>query len=190
MEIKRKLMTDEQISQTEASLIEQVAAVREEYHSKFSDLGYELELEVTSKTDEDYDFSALDPENKNYPVGYISRATLTVKRPKTDEDEKKDGELAETLVEEAEELGAELDTEEAEPEESVQQTSDDEALADADRELKRSIAFTRVMLIRIYRTFWAEKISVCESIEQLCEDLDEFAEHLAKESLAPSEINE
>lgn len=36
------------------------------------------------------------------------------------------------------------------------------------------------MLIRIYKAFWVEKLSICENTDELKNDLEEFYEKLAK----------
>ena len=36
------------------------------------------------------------------------------------------------------------------------------------------------MLIRVYKAFWIEKVSICENTDELKTDLDEFYNKLAK----------
>lgn len=188
MEIKRKLMTNEQLSEKEAALTNEITAVRDENAERFKEIGYELDLAFESKTDDDYDYSQMSSEGeKSFPVGYVSRAVLTIKRPKTEEDKESEKEIIEENEKEAEELGAEASGSEADetPAEtddvSEEQQKNDETLKASEEELERSVAFTRVMLIRVYRAFWVEKISVCDDdgIAQLRADLDEFYTGLA-----------
>ena len=50
----------------------------------------------------------------------------------------------------------------------------DKTLAKSDSELKRTFAFTKIMLIRIYTVFWSERVSVTDNADVLREDLKEF----------------
>jgi len=185
MDIRRKLMTDGQIAQTQRRLMDEVTEVRDEYSGKFASIGYELALEFTSKTENDDDYSVISEDDEmKFPCGYVSRATITVKRPKTAGDIKAEEAVAEEYVQEAEALGADISDDESEAvSEEKQQELDDEALRASEDELSRSVAFTHVMLIRIYRSFWVDTISICDGMEQLRADLDEFCEQLTKDEM-------
>ena len=54
-------------------------------------------------------------------------------------------------------------------------------LEESEDELKRTAAFTIVMLARIYKTFFREMVSVPDNLDSVKEDLDEFYEKLQEE---------
>ena len=195
MEIKRKLMSNAKIAETERAIADQISEVFSDNKQRFADIGYELDLRFEYITDDDYNYSVLSfDEESKYPIGYVSRATITVKRPKGEADEAEA--VSEETVEEAEPEYEEADEAEettsdeaieeaameSEPESDAEQEKADRTLRIADEELKRSVAFTQVMLVRIYKTFWIEKISKTDSMDQLKEDLDEFYARLSEKS--------
>ena len=130
-----------------------------------------MDLEFGQKENEHQEtFDALsDDKTKKFDPGYISRAMITVKRQKTDAEKQED----EARREENLSL-----IESCETEQEAEQLSDDETLRNAENEEKRSVAFTRVMLVRSYKSFWTEWISLGENLDQLEADLDEFLEVL------------
>ena len=100
MEIKRKSMSDEQLSARENELIAEVNAVCDGYRDRFSFLGYELNVEIDEKKADDYEFSPRkdgEEHKPEYVSGYACRATVTVRRPKSDDEMKQDAELEEEL---------------------------------------------------------------------------------------------
>lgn len=175
METKRKLTSDAELLSLERSLSDLVTAVRDENAPRFDALGYELELKFESSSDDAPDVTPLSlDDGKKYDIGYVSQAVVTVKHKKTDDD---------VPAEEPCDAPAEAtDTVDEDDEQRVA----DETFAKADAELKRSVAFTRVMLIRIYKTFWVEKVSRPDSDEALSDslsaDLDEFYDKLASDA--------
>lgn len=171
MEVKRKKITDEEIFETEKKLSERAKELRERYESDFSALGYELELEFGQKEDEaENNYEELSTEeNKQFETGYVSHAVLTVKRKKTEEE----------IVEEerlAEENRAAFEA--AETPEEAEQLENDETLRVSEGELKRSVAFTEIMLVRVYKAFWTEWVSLGESLSEAEADLCEFLDSL------------
>ena len=60
------------------------------------------------------------------------------------------------------------------------QLENDETLRISEDALKRSVAFTEVMLVRTYKSFWTEWVSLCDSLEELENDLQEFFAFLTK----------
>ena len=195
MEIKRKLMTNAQIAETEINIADQVRDVYHENKPRFESLGYELDLRFEYITDDDYNYSVLSfDEESKYPIGYVSRATLTVKRPKSDSEESEpeppSEETDKALPEEepaetqsGEVSGISSDEREAQAtEEDEEQAKADRTLKISDEELKRTVAFAQVMLIRVYKTFWIEKISKTDDMDQLKEDLDEFYDRLSQKA--------
>lgn len=185
MEVKRKSMSDEQILSRQNELISEINSVCDSYRDRFSFLGYELIVEIDEKKADEYEFSPLKEDAKDLVPGYASRATVTVRRPKSEEELQQDEELEEEL-EEAENELKEKEAESAESEEYgideqlTEQEKADATLAAAEDKLNRSVAYTQLMLIRIYKAFWVEKLSICEGMDELKSDLEEFYEKLAK----------
>lgn len=182
MEIKRKLMSNEKIAETERGLADSISDICEENRRRFEQIGYELELRFEYITDEDLSYSVLDfDEESKYPIGYVSRATLSIKKPKSEDSE---GEMKEAVT--ADEIPDETDGDEFRHADGGQtdeeQEKADRTLKIADEELKRTVAFTHVMLIRVYKTFWVERVSTTDSIDRLKEDLDEFYVRLSEKS--------
>lgn len=172
MEIKRKKITQEEIFTNEQQFAKDITDICQDKNEAFRSIGYELDLEFGQKENEHQSRFAIlsDNENKKFESGYVSRAIITVKRQKTEE------EKMESLRLESENralIAAAESTEEAE------QLQNDEILRNAEEENKRSVAFTNVMLVRAYKSFWTEWISLGGDLEQLKADLDEFFEALA-----------
>ena len=176
MEISRKKITDEKIYESEKKLMESSLEIITDFEGKFSEIGYVLETEFLR----DNDSSDITPEEKTavrsskiaeepgaYANGYSSHVKITVKLKKTAEDI--EAENAENEVIEASET---LSEEEAE------QLRNEKEAAQAQRELKRSVAFTTMMFVRVYKTFWRETISISENTDEIKADLEEFFEVL------------
>ena len=176
MEIKRKTMSDEQILSRQNELIAEVNTVCDGYRDRFSFLGYELNVEIDEKKADEYEFSPLKENVKDLVPGYASRATVTVRRPKSEEEIQQDEELEEELEKAESEDGEEYGIDE----QLTEQKKADATLAEAEDKLNRSVAYTQLMLIRIYKAFWVEKLSICENTDELKNDLEEFYEKLAK----------
>ena len=170
MEIKRKKITTEEIYATEQRLAQQVTSVCENKRPAFEALGHELVLEFGQKENEaQRRFEVFsNEETKKFESGYISRALITVKRPKTEE------ELAEedSLLEEIRELVRDCETDAAECSE------ENEALRASEDTSKHTVAFTGVMLVRAYKSFWTEWICLGDDLDRLEADLDEFLDAL------------
>ena len=66
----------------------------------------------------------------------------------------------------------------AETEEEVDQIQNEEELRVADDANKRLTAFTEVMLVRTYKSFWVEWVSLGEGTHEPENDLAEFYEKL------------
>lgn len=173
MEIKRKKISNEEIFASEQKFAEDIKNVCQNKEKDFLALGYELDLMFSQKDHEDQrqtDVFETEGEKK-YPAGYISRAVITVKRKKTE------AELAEDqrLIEANRAM-----IEAAETEEEVEQLENDEKFRVSDAELKRSVAFTEVMLVRAYKSFWTEWVCLGDTTVQLEADLDEFLDVLTQ----------
>ena len=168
MEIKRKHITREDIFKNEQKLVNDITDICQFKRDAFEAIGYELELEFGQKENEHQArFENLsDDESKKFEPGYISRAVITVNRPKTEE------EKAEALKQEEENLELLGDEE----------TQSDETASDSEAESKHAVAFTRVMLVRCYKSFWTEWVNIGDDLAQLEADLDEFLEVLSEKN--------
>ena len=175
MEIKRKKIGDEEIFAKEQALAAQVSALCEACGGDFAAIGYELDLEFGQKENEaENTFSVFGTEMpKDYGAGYVSRALITVKRKKTEE------ELAEDARAAAENKQS---IAEATTQEEVEQLENDETLRHSENELKRAVAFTEAMLIRTYKSFWVEWVSVGEELDAVRTDLSDFLATLAEKA--------
>jgi hypothetical protein len=68
----------------------------------------------------------------------------------------------------------------------AEQLQNDETLRNSETESKRSVAFTRVMLVRAYKAFWTEWICLGDDLDQLDADLNEFLEALTERQASGS----
>ncbi len=179
MEIKRKKITNEAIFETEQKLATQIMDFCQGKKAQFEELGYDLELVFGQKENEaqSHYTTYVSDETKRFDPGYISHAVISIKRKKTEE------ELA--ADEEARAANRAL-LDAAETEEEVNQLQSDEELRIADDANKRLTAFTEVMLVRTYKSFWTEWVSLGEGTHELEADLAEFYEKL-KDKIAAEE---
>lgn len=174
MEIKRKKITTEEIFATEQKLAEEVKALCKKYEDAFMAADHELDLELGQKEDEsERAYSTFtSEEDKDYDAGYISRALITVKRKKTEEELDADHAIAEEN---------EQNMQQAETEEEIEQLENDETLRFSSEELKRAVAFTEVMLVRTYKSFWVEWVNICDGLQEIEEDLCDFLKTIQAE---------
>lgn len=165
MDIKRKKITNEEIFAAEQKRAAEIQTVCEAHRPAFTEIGYELELVFGQKEHEaQLAFSAFTEEEKTYEFGYISRALVMVKRLKTEEELHAES----AIVEENRKMMENASKEEAE------QLENDETLRVSDAELKRSVAFTEIMLVRVYKSFWVEYVNIGVDMRDLENDLAEF----------------
>ncbi len=170
MEFSRKKITSEAIYAEEKRLAAEIDAIAAEYESKFEKIGYVLEKEFIR----DNDSAGLTPEEREevrktgfeeaagvYEMGYSSIAKITVKHAKTAED----------LAAEAKEAE---EPDETLPAEERELLENERTLEKAKREQARSVAFTTMMLARVYKTFWRETVSISESTDEVRADMEEF----------------
>ena len=163
MEIKRKKITTEEIYAAEQKFAQQVTLIWQNKKAAFEAMGHELILEFGQKENEaQRHFEVFsNEETKKFEAGYVSRAMITVKRPKTEEELEKDQVLLEEIHELIKECEAEEETEDA-----------FRALEDTS---KHTVAFTGSMLVRAYKSFWTEWICLGgDELDHMEEDLDEF----------------
>lgn len=171
MEIKRKKITTQEIYAEEQKFAEQVSEICKNNNPAFQAIGYELELEFGQKENEAqarFEVFSND-ETKKFESGYVSRAMITVKRQKTDDELAED----ERQIKENQAM-----IEACETAEEAEQLENDEALRKREEESKRSVAFTCAMLVRTYKSFWTEWVSLGDDLNRLEADLDEFLEIL------------
>lgn len=164
MEIKRRKIAQAEIFKTEQKFVTDITEICQGRDEDFRAIGYELVLEFGQK-DSEYQkqFDDLsDDTAKKFESGYVSRAIITIKRQKTEEEKQEEIRLES-------EMRDMLNMTETEEEAPVRTDEDD----------KRSVAFTRVMLVRAYKSFWTEWISIGGDLKQLKADLDEFFEVLS-----------
>lgn len=180
MEISRKKITNEAIYEEEKRLAALVSDAVKEYAEKFEAIGYVLETEfirdndAVGTTPEERDEardSNLEESAGNYEMGYSSIAKITVKRAKTAED----------IAAEEEEETAE-DGEEVLSEEERELRANERTLEKAKREQARSVAFTTLLLARVYKTFWRETVSISENADEIRADIEEFYNVLLEKS--------
>ena len=171
MEIKRKKITTQTIYEEEQKFAEEVSQIVKNISVDFQKIGYELDLEFGQKENEaQANFETFsNDESKKFDAGYISRAMITVKRSKTEE------ELAEDqrLIQENLKM-----IEACETEEEAEQLENDETLRKSEDENKRSVAFTCAMLVRVYKSFWTEWVCLGDDLDRLEADLREFLDIL------------
>ena len=159
MDISRKNLTNEQIVATEAGILEQIKEIKEKYDAVFAELGCEIEADYGCMGEYDDEFSDIDGAEERYVPGYFSRAHFAVKKIKTD-DAPADADFVPDEGETEEEAEAER------------------AALEAQDERDRTVAYTEIMIMRIYKSFWTEKVTFCTDVSPLEADFAEFAEKL------------
>ena len=167
MEINRKKITTQKIYAEEQKFVEKISKICQNKNPEFQAIGYELDLEFGQKENEaqaHFEVFSND-ESKKFEFGYISRAMITVKRLKTQEELEED----QRLIQENLKM-----IEACETEEEAEQLENDETLRKSEAESKRSVAFTCAMLVRIYKSFWKEWVSLGDDLYRLETDLSEF----------------
>lgn len=184
MEISRKKISDEEIYESEKKLAEEATKISEDFKEKFSSIGFELETEFSRENEnlteeKRKELSALSvlTDRCEYSDGYISNVKITVKHPRTKSDEELYDNEEEELL--AIEQTASLDAD-GDDESDSEQRKNDIMLARSKRELERSVAFTTLFLVRVYKTFWHETVSISDNAEEIEKDLSEFFEKLSE----------
>ncbi len=167
MEIKRKKLTNDQIYETEQKLISEVTALCDGKKDAFSALGYDLEVVFGQKENEaQMSYAPYEAdETKTFAAGYISHAVISIKRKKNEEELAADEEAKNYNM-------AQLET--AETEEEVDELQNEEELRVAEDANRRLIAFTEMMLVRTYKSFWMEWVCLGEDTREVEADLTEF----------------
>ena len=153
MEISRKKISTADLIAKERELVEKITEINERYSAELDSLGCESVLEFVKIGEYDDEYTDIDFAEENYKNGYVSRALITVREKAVDE------------------APIELDREEYESDEAYEVAKN--ALA-AQSEREREVARTEIMLMRIYKTFWVETVSLCEDVSPVDADLSEF----------------
>lgn len=153
MEISRKKISTADLIAKERELVEKITEINERYSAELDSLGCESVLEFVKIGEYDDEYTDIDFAEENYKNGYVSRALITVREKAVDE------------------APIELDREEYESDEAYEVAKN--ALA-AQSEREREVARTEIMLMRIYKTFWVETVSLCEDVSPVDADLCEF----------------
>lgn len=186
MEISRKKITNAEIHAKEKELTASIGVLTEGFSEGFGAIGYVLETEI-SRDNENLDEEKVKllrespiEEEAEYSDGYISSVKITVKRAKTEEELA--AEAAEALEDEEAREAMKLDADGASLSEEAIQAENDKKLEKAKRELERSVAFTSMFIVRIYKTFWKETVSISKGTDEMKEDLEEFLSVLTKKA--------
>ena len=164
MELSKKAFPEEKIKEKERELIEAIKEIKKSYDEAFENLGFELTASYKRKGEFDREYFDIDETEGEYVPGYISIAHFVVKK-KTDEVPEDEGDYPEDADEDEIEL--------------IKKSRA------AERELKRSYAYTQTMIVRIYKSFWIERVSVADNFDQLRSDLDEFLQKLSEMEDSP-----
>lgn len=164
MELSKKAFPEEKIKEKERELIEAIKEIKKSYDEAFENLGFELTASYKRKGEFDREYFDIDETEGEYAPGYISIAHFVVKK-KTDEVPEDEGDYPEDADEDEIEL--------------IKKSRA------AERELKRSYAYTQTMIVRIYKSFWIERVSIADNFDQLKADLDEFLQKLSEMKDSP-----
>ena len=161
MEISRKKIGSAELAARERDLVAKIEEIRKSFVSEFDEYGCEIVAEYVMIGEYDREYTELDHALENYKNGYVSRALLTVREK----------DVSEPVID--------LDPDEYESEEAYE-VAKNALIAQSERE--REIACTEIMLMRIYKTFWVETVSLCEDVSRIEADLAEFAEKLKEQN--------
>ena len=164
MELSKKAFPEEKIKEKEQEIIETIKAIKASYDEAFENLGFELDASYKRKGEFDGEYFNIEETEGEYAPGYISIAHFVVKKKE------------ENIPSEEEDYPEDADESEIE---LIKKTRA------AERELKRSYAYTQTMIVRIYKSFWIERVSVADNFDELKSDLDEFLEKLSEMKDSP-----
>lgn len=172
METRLSKITREEIFDKETALRGMIEAICEKYDDKFRACGHSISCAFERCTEEtDYktdDISA----PAEYAFGYNCRASIVVKRPKTAEEKAEDDERSIEIAN-AQKLD-EQDT-------CTMSEIRDDAAFDADN---KAVAITQIMLTRIYKAFWIDKVIICDDTSPLSDDLEEFLSRISEKTIS------
>ena len=164
MELSKKAFPEEKIKEKEQEIIETIKAIKASYDEAFENLGFELDASYKRKGEFDREYFNIEETEGEYAPGYISIAHFVVKKKE------------ENIPSEEEDYPEDADESEIE---LIKKTRA------AERDLKRSYAYTQTMIVRIYKSFWIERVSVADNFDELKSDLDEFLKKLGEMKDSP-----
>ena len=164
MGCSKKAFPADKIKEKEQEIIEAIKEIKASYDDAFENLGFELVASYKRRGEFDREYFNIDETEGEYAPGYISIAHFVVKKkednvPSDEEDYPEDADEAEI--------------------ELIKKTRA------AERDLKRSYAYTQTMIVRVYKSFWIERVSVADNFDELRSDLDEFLEKLSEMKDSP-----
>ncbi|MBO4217105.1 MAG: hypothetical protein J5940_04105 [Clostridia bacterium] len=183
MDNYRSRFTDELLVAKERALYKSMTEVCDRLLPEFDELGYELDIRFRRVNEiTDYQDELIDNE-PTLANGYVSYLSVQVLRKngavvdgKSDVDPA-DLEVNDLADDDEEANSLDLAIREDEPI-TAEQAAADERLEESARISARAVAFTRVMLLRLYKVFWRERVDFSDGTEQLEADLREFLEKL------------
>ena len=161
MEISKKKLPIPELIEKEKALIAAIDAIKEKYDGVFAELDCDLYVEYLWRGEYDKEYSEMDFNEENYVDGYVSRAYLTVKRR---------GEIDEESIT-VDDEGATEDELKLEREGLIAKAEDE-----------KIIAYTEFMMVRIYKSFWIEHVSISDNASTVEADLEEFAQKLREKA--------
>lgn len=185
MDSFRSRFTDELLVAKERTLYNDMTELCRDMKPEFEALGYELDIRfrrVNEITDYQDELIGNEPTLANGYVSYLSVQVLRkegVEKDDTSDINPADLEVNDIADDEEEANSLDLAIQGDEPI-SAEQAAADERLEDSARISARAVAFTRVMLMRLYKVFWRERVDFADGTDQLGADLREFLEKLKK----------
>ena len=187
MDTYRSRFTDAALIEKERGLYEDMTAICKKMQPEFDALGYELDIRFRRVNEvTDYQDELIDNE-PTLANGYVSYLSVQVLRKEGEEyksaveldiSDMSVNELADDGDEEANSL--DLAIQDGTPI-TADQAAADETLEESARISARAVAFTRVMLLRLYKVFWRERVDIADGADQIGDDLKEFLEKLKEE---------
>lgn len=175
MEYKRKTLSNDDIQNLEKQKIEQIDSIVEVYKEKFASLNLDLVNKYVYMSSQDDNYKDLDLEKeRNYSSEYICQARITIEKHKETKEESSE--------ENQEQIESTEETLEQEVEESSEEIRGDESFEETKAKPDDALAFTDVMVLRVYKSFFTEFVSLLDDFEQLKLDLEEFYNHFLSES--------
>ena len=200
MEQRRRKLTDADIKAIEEQKINEIKEITNEYEKPFESIGHYLVTKfIVSTSDnpkyEDYDLE----KDYNYSSEYVCQARITVERDKTQKDlleeeeieeedkallysDEKDNEEEveeETAVVEETEAVEEVNDEEEVRVDDEETNEKDDSLITASNSNRKVEAFSEVLILKIYKSFFMETVVTLDDYNQLKSDLEEFYNHFS-----------
>ena len=187
MDTYRSRFSDAALIEKERALYDDMTALCERMKPSFDALGYEFDIRFRRVNEiTDYQDELIDNE-PTLANGYVSYLSVQILRKdgaeggtavEIDPSDLSVNDLADDEDDEANSL--DLAIRDGTPI-TADQAAADETLEESARISARAVAFTRIMLLRLYNVFWRERVDFADSAEQLEADLNEFLEKLRED---------